>query len=85
MDSPHGCPQPVGAAERAGAAAIFSVSYALLSGNRLYLGGKLAENQFLELNLGTCVVDVDPYEVTVGIVVKHHTLRDFAALNALLF
>jgi hypothetical protein len=58
---------------------------AWLSGNGLYLGRKLVQDQLLKLDLFARVFDIDANEVPIGIIVQHNPLGNFAALNARLF
>ena len=44
---------------------------------------KLAENEFFKLDLGTRIVNIDADEVSVGVVVELHALRDFPCLEVL--
>jgi hypothetical protein len=57
----------------------------MLSGNCADFARELAEDEFFELNLGTGIVDVDAYEIALGVVIELHTLRDFPSFDAQLF
>ena len=46
---------------------------------------KLAEGEFLELNLSACIVNINSNQNPVNIVIKDNTLRDLSAFCAGLF
>src|SRR5882724_2699466 len=48
----------------------------------LDLSGKPAQDQLLELNFLARVVDVDPNQISLRIVVEHHAFGNFSALDA---
>jgi len=59
--------------------------WGVLSGNRLNYRRKSAEDQFFELNLGACIIDIDANQIAAGVVIKHHTLRNLTTLDTRLF
>src|ERR1051325_8664500 len=48
----------------------------------LYSPGQLIENQLLQLHFLARIVDVDSYEIAVGVVVENDPVGNFAALGA---
>jgi hypothetical protein len=51
----------------------------MLDDDSLDFGRKLTQDKLFEFDLGARVIDVDANEITLGVIVEHHTLRNFSA------